>query len=72
MYFRPGSRTDLGPVARSNRFEDFLLELNKKFVTTGLTRKYPFRVRGEVSDYRMMGGLGVRADSRGGDHGDTR
>ena len=38
MYFGPGSRTDLGPVARSNSFEDFLLEFTKNFVTTVLTK----------------------------------
>jgi hypothetical protein len=39
MHFRPGSWTDLGPVARSNSCEDFLLEFTKKFGTTVLIRK---------------------------------
>ena len=42
MYFGPGSRTDLGPVARSNSCEDFLLEFTKKFGTTVLTKNAPF------------------------------
>jgi hypothetical protein len=42
MHFGPGSWTDLGPVACSNRFEDFLLEFIKKFGTTVLTRNTPF------------------------------
>jgi MFS family permease len=52
---RPRSRTDLGLVARSNSFEDFLLEFNKEFVTTILTRNTPFRVRGEVCDHAVTG-----------------
>jgi MFS family permease len=42
-------------VARSNSFEDFLLEFNKEFVTTILTRNTPFRVRGEVCDHAVTG-----------------
>ena len=42
MHVGPGSWTDLGPVARSNSFEDFLVEFTKEFGTTVLTRNTPF------------------------------
>jgi hypothetical protein len=42
-------------VARSNSFEDFLLEFTKKFVTTVLTKNTPFRVRAEVCDQPVTG-----------------
>ena len=41
MHFGPGSWTDLGPVARSNSFEDFLVEFTKECGTTVL-RNTPF------------------------------